>query len=572
MSKDKTLGEWLEKAKKDGLVKSNTDTSKKKVEKEVNAGSSPARKEYKEFTDEDGFKWVLTPRGLKFPIRTKVKRRNILFISFKGKRLHERFRDAYPEIQKWMNTLSKTSTTYHTYPTAFLSFCIDNDITPKEFGEHYKTREKEREAKRIVTAYIQSFMIAKPNRATQMMKASKSFYRIYSGGEVLSLDLKGALKIPLSAFEKTEKPQFAYGSRDEMREKLAHMIPIASRDLKDEMALIILYRTGVRNNVLNSLKIKDVQDRFTVEDPITKQPTEVLCLTITGDLDKKIRNYNFPRLLDAEGQPRGYYTYLAKDSLEMFDRFMQTYHRNSDLETALFSQPMGGNFVSHLILRFKNRLRKAGYPADTITLHQFRKNFSEVAHESVEDNKAEMLSGHLLKGPQEHYQKRNKIDLAKEYLKIKFTPSDSIEDLKQKFLEEQRERLAKEQRIGKLEVTIEKAGLAVPKEAPASWKPPTFTEVRPSLEEAPPIPTVSPVQQQKDDIHKIQERISEKAKKEEKKPIEIPLGPAPKACLRGLSFSKATDDSYCHELCARGYSSQYKACQEAKSESPELFI
>jgi hypothetical protein len=41
-------------------------------------------------------------------------------------------------------------------------------------------------------------------------------------------------------------------------------------------------------------------------------------------------------------------------------------------------------------------------------------------------------------------------------------------------------------------------------------------------------------------------------------------GPPPTFCVRGLDFSKATDDSYCHEQCKINHSIEYKACQKKK--------
>jgi len=582
------LDRWLEKAKKDGIIRDEPTKKEETIKESEKVGLNPTEKEYKEYTDEEGLKWIITPRGLKFPIESEKEKKGAFYVPSKGKRLHERFAKAYPEIQKWMNTFIEGTSTYRKYPRLFLSFCIDNDISPKEFGELWKTREDETKARQIVAAYIQSFMNTNPNTAQQMVQAIRNFFRHYSGGIILSLDTKrgGALWISPSTKEKRERRRYSFGSRDEMREKLAHIIPICSRDLKDEMALTMLYRAGIRDNVLNNLKVKDVRDRFKVEHPITGEKIEVLCLTITSELDSKIRSYGFPKLLDTDGQPRGYYTFLTRDSLRMFDSFMETYHRNSSLETLLFSQPMGGSdFVGHLRRRIKGRLRKADYPHKEIWLHQLRACFSELAHENVEHNKAEMLSGHLLKGTQEHYQKRNKTDLAKEYLKIKFTPKETMEDLKQKFIEEQRERLAKEEQITRLETTVRDAGLKVPEE-PTTWKPPTFEEEAPSLETSPPIvkapplkpkpPTISQAEQQREDIHKRQERITERV--EEKKPIEVPLGPPPdpKYCLRGLTFVGEKDDSFCHTACAKGYQTQYQACQQGKAElrkeRPDLVI
>lgn len=135
--------------------------------------------------------------------------------------------------------------------------------------------------------------------------------------------------------------------------------------------------------------------------------------------------------------------------------------------------------------------------------------------------------GHVLTGSRENYADRDSIELAKEYLKIDFEPP--LKSLKRKFLIEQQKR-------EEMEDTIKKV------------------ESRP----IPPTP-IKPIP------HTIQEKASIKPNS------KLPIGPPPKYCLRNLSFTHATDDSYCHETCIKATPTKYKACQEVKAENPELF-
>ena len=39
-------------------------------------------------------------------------------------------------------------------------------------------------------------------------------------------------------------------------------------------------------------------------------------------------------------------------------------------------------------------------------------------------------------------------------------------------------------------------------------------------------------------------------------------GPPPKMCIRGLDFSRAKNDGYCHETCKLDHPEKYQVCQE----------
>lgn len=290
------------------------------------------------------------------------------------------------------------------------------------------------------------------------MQALKSFYRYYSKGRrLLALDTQGAVKISTELQRSTERSRYAWGSTQQIREKMFN-ITMHARDLFDQTAITFLYRTGCRKNVLEHLKIKHVQDRIKLEDPVTGEKEELLCLTIFGynpdtkeGLCAKTFHYNFPTLLDDPEGRHGYYTYLAKDSLKLFDKFMEKYHPNPDPEDYVFYLMRYGKTISKkeplnrdgINRRYKKIIERTGLPPNLIWIHQLKELATTVIEASLskeESYRAEFLTGHILHGVKEHYHKRNKVADGQAYLRVQFLPSD-----------------AKDQRIKELENKIEKA-------------------------------------------------------------------------------------------------------------------
>jgi len=538
------LDQWLEKAKKDGIVKDKSSNKPPKEEKkEVNMASSPTKGAVRIVEDEKGYEWAITKRGLRFPLAIpvkKLKRGNCIRALDIEDILHNRFGSEYPCVKVWIDSL-RSESTKRQYGGGLLYFCMACDISPKEFADLWETIEKQNQARKMATNYILPFIRTKPHFAVRTTKALKSFFRRTTGFPLpLDSGPSGALEVKVEDTEQFEQTRFNYGTHDEMREHMDRLLKVGATDLKHEVALTFLAKAGLRRNTVDHLKIKHVQDIITMEDE-TGTKEELLCLTVTGynprtdeGICEKTHHYKFPKLLDAEGQPRGYYTFLARDALKLFRRFMAVYHSNSKPDDLLFPSTMGGSFAKNLLVKYKRRVKLAGYPAKIMRLHDLRWMFDELAHEVLKANRAEMLAGHKLKGVQEHYQKRNKLDLAKDYLKINFKLS--VESLKKRWKEDQ-EREEKK----KLETKPKEP------EAPRIETPVLPTEI------AKPQATVESV---REEVHEKLERI---------------LKPAPKHCLRGKTFGVRDTDAYCHNVCSQQSPTEYKACQELREEQPNLF-
>jgi len=189
------------------------------------------------------------------------------------------------------------------------------------------------------------------------------------------------------------------------------------------------------------LKIKDVQEYLETND------RELLVLTITGKIDRKISNYNFPLLTDS--QKYGYYTYLSGDGLELFKRFLDVHHKNSKMEDHVFFKGYAHkrrSAVQLLLHRFQWCARKRGYPHKQIWLHQLRSLFEQLGDDALKVNQIEFLAGHILRGSQKSYKWQNKIDSAKLYLQIQFSPTE----------QKDREISQKDREIERLKEEIEK--------------------------------------------------------------------------------------------------------------------
>lgn len=362
---------------------------------------------------------ITTPRGLKFPEHpqhcqdVKAHHGRVTGVSSISKEQWERFADMYPEVKAWFSHFESTGTKRN-YGSALLRFCKTQDITPKELGELWHNQDEVIKARQIVSSYIET--LTNPSIIHFTIYALKSFYRWYTKGFQLPLDTKkgGIGYISIKQKRGAEKKRYAWGSLDDIRRKV-HEIIGAAKDLQDKTALTFLFRTGCRDGVLQNLKMKHIKEYQEIDG------VRELVLTITGDIDPKISHYDFPMLEDSKEY--GYYTYLANDGLELFERFLKEYHSESKLEDYVFFKNCKGKRRSAIVglrTRFRTVTRKCGFPYQEIWLHQLRSLFEQLGDSALPRNQIEFLAGHLLKGAEKHYKWQNKTDSGRLYLKIDF--------------------------------------------------------------------------------------------------------------------------------------------------------
>lgn len=367
---------------------------------------------YKIEEDKDGLLWVTTPRGLQFPHATRLGTKVCEKLE-KNKNVHYRFMTLYPCVKEWLETF-ESDASKRGYATSLLDFCIFSDMTPKEFGELWRTTDNILKARAIATKWVRSRVKISANKAYAGACALKSFFRIYSSGFLLPLDTKrgGAVEIKESQKAKSERDRYDWGPPEQFKQTM-NAIFANTDDLRRLTALTMLYRSGVRNNVLDHITVGDMQEVIQINGE------QLLCLTITGRLDHKLRNVK----MKLSTGKTGYYTYIARDGLELVKHFMKGYHSNSRMNTPVFRHSHGQpstRYVPSFRASFKRTCKALELPYKDMWLHQIRGLFNELAHKHCEPNKAELLTGHKLPGVQEHYQKRHKTELAVEYLKINF--------------------------------------------------------------------------------------------------------------------------------------------------------
>lgn len=357
---------------------------------------------------------ITTSRGLRFPRPAPKSINYFKHPELLLPRRHVRFAEMYPEVKSWLE-VQESEGTRIAYGLGLVEFCIDMDITPSEFGELWKTQETMLKARDLVSRHVLNLTAARPKQLA--INSLKSFFRWYSHGFILPLDTKkgGSCYISVKKRRENAKQKYPWGQANDVRRKVSEIIG-AAQSLHDKAMFSFLYHTGCRKNVIGNLKIKDVQDYIEVNGK------KLLVLTITGEIDSKISHYDFPLLEDS--QKYGYYTYLANDALDTFERYLEKYHPTPNQEEYVFFPGYKRKRISTKDIaawRFKKAVENAGYPQEQIWIHQLRACFEQLAKDAnLQTEEKEFLAGHLLPGAQKHYNWQNKMDSARFYLKIDF--------------------------------------------------------------------------------------------------------------------------------------------------------
>lgn len=523
--KENGLEKWLKEAKKDGFVleSSNPDTPKNEENEKV--GAIPTGKEPRD----------ILPKG-----RERVR----YFGAKKHKPLYERFMEQFPCVGDWLR--HKLGGTKGSYGNAFLAFCREANILPDDFGkmEMFKARD-------LAWKHIEITMRRTAARASVMMKSCTSFYRYYNKGVKLPFDTQkgGHHKIVTPRSQRRNK--FRWGTIDEARELIFAIID-QTTNLRDKMMYTLAVSTGIRENAFWDFKWKDFEQRIDVNGE------QVIVIKVTPELDQKIEGYRFDF----------YYAFLSGYALKLFEQYEQKYRGNRGLEDYVFytlsssglfeeGRKMSRERASKTFRQLVDKCKKKGIVPKgrgDLWFHLLRALFKKFVRNSpiTDDEYKEFIMGHVLPGSREAYADRDPIELAKEYLKINFSPP--IEYLKRKFKEEQRKREELEIRVTELE--IEQTGpTQLRRETHTAYKAPSFEDVPSNL-------TVGPIAPKRPVVQTVESSINR---------TQVEIGPPPKACLRRLDVKNMKDDSYCHTFCKEHFLTEYKGCQEAKKENPELF-
>jgi len=286
---------------------------------------------------------------------------------------YEQFMEQHEDVKAWLK--DRPENTKRIFARELRTFCDELAISPEEWRDLDKFKARD-----LAWKFISTKVASNPSVASTVMAALKSFYR-NKNGEALPFDStrggKHALHVGLSKRginEHIPSKQEAY-----------QLIDMAS-SLRDKAILHFLFQTGVRVNVIQHLKLKDVADQL---------DKEVIALKVTGDLDHKLRSRDIPF----------YYTFLNGEGVETLRRYITLAHKQRRLDTPLFSTSGHEAISQSYVLRIvKNCCRKAGLNPETIWTHSIRKAFRKVVRQAdIDDDDKEMMMGHVLKGSRQSY-------------------------------------------------------------------------------------------------------------------------------------------------------------------------
>jgi site-specific recombinase XerD len=226
------------------------------------------------------------------------------------------------------------------------------------------------------------------------------------------------------------------------KQEAYQLIDMAS-SLRDKAILHFLFQTGVRVNVIQHLKLKDVADQL---------DKEVIALKVTGDLDHKLRSRDIPF----------YYTFLNGEGVETLRRYITLAHKQRRLDTPLFSTSGHEAISQSYVLRIvKNCCRKAGLNPETIWTHSIRKAFRKIVRqaEGLDDDDKEQLMGHVIRGSRAAYYDTKDIELImKAYQRCNFSreiPKSEVSKLRMQLETEQSKTAMYEARLNSLETQFE---------------------------------------------------------------------------------------------------------------------
>jgi len=312
-------------------------------------------------------------------------------------------------------------------------FCESVELGPEEWRHLDKF-----EARDYAWQYVEPLIQEHSTVAAGLLITLKSWFRNLNG-EQLPFDSTRGGKHYVHVHYK--KPAYEHIPD---KTEMYRIVDMAS-SLRDKAALLFLFQSGCRVNVLEHIKFGDVADQLD-QDTIT--------LKITGDLDHKLRSRDIPF----------YYTFLNGEAAETLKQYCKLKHKRAIKERALFytsgKKAITQKWIWEVV---KMCVERAGFDRKTISTHTIRKAFRKIVRRADirDDDDKEQLMGHQLKQSREAYYDKNDISLIlKAYQRCNFTrevPESEMTKLKHQLDSEQAYRLSLEKRIELLEEFIKKA-------------------------------------------------------------------------------------------------------------------
>jgi integrase/recombinase XerD len=340
---------------------------------------------------------------------------------------YENFIEQHGDVKAWLK--DRPSNTKRIFIRELKTFCDELAISPEEWRNLDRVS-----ARNMAWKFISTKTVSSPSVAMTTMATLKSFYR-NKDGEALPFD---SVRGGKHYFHMTSKK----AALEHMLSKMEtyQIIDMAS-SLRDKAILLFLFQTGVRVNVIEHLKLKDVADQL---------DKEVIALKITGSHDHKLRSRDIPY----------YMTFLNGEGAETLKRYVAL-DKHPRPDRPLF--PTSGNkaISQCYILRIvKKCCKKAGLDDTTIWTHSLRKSFRKVVRQSdIDDDSKEQFMGHVLKGSrQSYYDSKDTETMQKEYQRCNFSreiPKSEVSKLRLQLETEQSKTAMYEARLNSLETQFE---------------------------------------------------------------------------------------------------------------------
>lgn len=335
--------------------------------------------------------------------------------------------EEHPDVEAWLK--DRPSNTTRIFARELKTFCDELAISPEDWRNLDKFVARD-----LAWKFVSTKIKSNPSVAMTVLASLKSFYR-NKNGEALPFDSERGGK---HYFHMTSKK--AALEHIPNKTEMYQLIDMAS-SLRDKAIMLFLFQTGVRVNVIQHLKLKDVVDQL---------DKDTIALKITGELDHKLRSRDIPF----------YYTFLNGEGVATLKRYVALAHKQRSLDAPLFSTSGHEAISQSYVLRIvKNCCRKAGLNPSTIWTHTIRKAFRKIVRQTdMDDDDKEQLMGHVIKGSRQAYYDNKDADVILEaYQKCNFSreiPKSEVSKLRLQLEAEQSRSAGFEGRVNNLEVQL----------------------------------------------------------------------------------------------------------------------
>ena len=341
---------------------------------------------------------------------------------------YEEWIEQHEEVKAWL--MDRPSNTKRIFVRELKTFCDELAISPEEWRSLDKFKARD-----LAWKYISTKTVSSPSVAMTTMATLKSFFR-NKNGEALPFDSARGGKHYFHMVSKKAALEHIPNKTETYQ-----IIDMAS-SLRDKAIMLFLFQTGVRVNVIQHLKLKDVADQL---------DKDTIALKITGELDHKLRSRDIPF----------YYTFLNGEGVATLRRYVALAHKERKLDAPLFLTSGHKPLTQAYILRTVKRcVRKCGLNPSTIWTHSLRKAFRKIVRQAdIDDDDKEQLMGHVIKGSrQAYYDNKDAEVILEAYQKCNFSreiPKSEVTKLRQQLETEQTKSAMYEARLNSLETQFE---------------------------------------------------------------------------------------------------------------------